>query len=159
MEKGDRGGLTRKKTNQPILSKQKNEYLYIMEKSNYNKNLKSFAREHRSKGTKGEAVLWKYVLRASKTGFQFNRQFAIGNYIVDFISRKLKLIIEIDGSSHYGEEKSIKDFEREQYLRKLGYEILRFSERDVIYSKNEVAGAIFYAVEARAQELGLDKEI
>ena len=127
-----------------------------MKKSNYNKNLKHFAREHRNEGTKGEAILWKYVLRAKIAGYQFNRQFAIGNYIVDFICRKLKFIIEIDGSSHYGQEKAKKDFEREQYLRHLGYEILRFSERDVIYSKDEVIGAIFYAIDARAKELGLN---
>ena len=99
--------------------------------------------------------MWKYVLRAKKTGYQFNRQFAIGNYIVDFISRELKLIIEIDGSSHFGREHSEKDYYREQKLREFGYKILRFSERDVIYSKDEVAGAIFYAVDAREKELGL----
>ncbi|RLD40083.1 MAG: hypothetical protein DRI86_15960 [Bacteroidetes bacterium] len=57
-------------------------------------------------GTKGEAVIWKYVLSKKQTGYQFNRQFVIGRYIVDFISRKLKLIIEIDENSHNLNENS-----------------------------------------------------
>ena len=76
----------------------------------YNKNLKPLARELRKHGTKGEAMLWKEALKAKQMmGYQFNRQFPIGNYIVDFISRKLKLIIEVDGSSH--DYKGIEDRE------------------------------------------------
>jgi len=66
-----------------------------------NRNLKPFARKLRKVGTKGEAILWSDVLKARKMkGYQFNRQFIMETYIVDFVSRKLKLIIEIDGNSH-----------------------------------------------------------
>ena len=117
-----------------------------MQKSHYNKNLKSYSRENRIDGTKGEAVLWKYGLRARKLGYQFNRQFPIDKYIVDFISRKLNLIIEIDGSSHYRSD-SDNDYIREEYLKSLGYEILRFSEGEVLNRLDEVVGAIQYAIE------------
>lgn len=99
-------------------------------KSHYNKENKKLARELRKNGTKGEAILWNEALRAKKFhGYQFNRQFCIDDYIVDFISRKLKLIIEVDGYSHkfkYEEDKV-----RDKRLEELGYTTVRFSEREV----------------------------
>jgi len=123
-----------------------------MKISNYNKNLKHYARENRIDGTKGEAILWKRILRAKKTGYQFNRQFSIGNYIVDFISRELKLIIEVDGSSHDSSEQSAKDFDREKVLRELGYTIIRFKEIEVTHRVDDVVGKIeeaIWAIEER----------
>lgn len=47
-----------------------------------------------------ERRLWS-VLRGKKlNGVSFRRQHAIGNYIVDFVSIKKKLIIELDDSQH-----------------------------------------------------------
>ena len=112
-----------------------------MTKSNYNKNLKKFARELRNHGTTGEAVLCSELLRAKNFyGLQFNRQFAIKNYIVDFICRKLKLIIEVDGSSH--QHKTDKDEIRDVELEKLGYRIIRISEREVLNDLKNVIRTI-----------------
>ena len=113
-----------------------------MNDSHYNKNLKDYARKNRNFGTVGEAILWKRILRARKQGYQFNRQYPIDNYIVDFICRKLKLIIEIDGSSHFSAEQAEKDYKREQFLKSLGYEILRFTESEVRYQLDFVAANI-----------------
>ena len=67
----------------------------------YNKNLQKFANEHRKRMTKGEACLWKYVLRNRKMkGYQFRRQRPVLNFIADFICLDLLLIIEVDGISH-----------------------------------------------------------
>ena len=113
----------------------------------YNKNLKPFARRLRIEGTKGEAKLWFLALKAKKmNGHQFNRQFPIGNYIVDFICRKLNLIIEIDGSSHFTRSES--DQERQEYLEGLGFNILRFQEAQVIHRLDDVVGEIYFAVES-----------
>ncbi|MDZ7716269.1 MAG: DUF559 domain-containing protein [Balneolaceae bacterium] len=99
-------------------------------KSHYNKEHKELARKLRKEGTKGEAILWSEVLRAKKFhGYQFNRQFCIDDYIVDFISRKLKLIIEVDGYSH--NFKYEKDKLRDERLNKLGYTVVRFTEKEV----------------------------
>ena len=112
-----------------------------MTNSHYNKKFKNFARDLRTHGTFGEAVLWSEVLRAKKLyGLQFNRQFAIGNFIVDFICRKLKLIIEVDGSSH--KHKTGKDVLRDAELSKLGYQVLRISEGDVLNDLNNVIRSI-----------------
>lgn len=111
----------------------------------YNSHLKTFAREHRIDGTKGEAMLWKNALRARlMCGYQFNRQFIIGNYIVDFICRKLNLIIEIDGSSHL--TKQAEDRIRQDYLESKGYTVIRFSESSVVHRIDDVISDIHYAI-------------
>ena len=117
----------------------------------YNKDLKLRARELRKDGTKGEAILWKRVLRAKKMrGHQFNRQFPMGNFIVDFIARKIKLIIEVDGSSHLSKGKQ--DSARQNLLEKSGYTVVRFKEEEVIYQIDQVAGQIYHVVKCLEEE-------
>jgi len=112
-----------------------------MIKSHYNKKHKYLARELRKHGTFGEAALWSKVLRArSFYGLQFNRQFAIDDYIVDFICRRIKLIIEIDGSSH--QSKSEEDEQRDKRLSTLGYMVLRVTEDEVLNDLNNVIRSI-----------------
>ncbi|PAU93161.1 DNA methylase [Aliifodinibius salipaludis] len=101
-----------------------------MNKSHYNKKHKDLARNLRKDGTRGEVILWDKVFRAKKFhGYQFNRQFCIDNYIVDFISRKLKLIVEVDGYSHNFKHEG--DKSRDKRLKELGYTTVRFSEKEV----------------------------
>jgi len=101
-----------------------------MKKSHYNKDHKELARRLRKEGTKGEVILWTEVLRAKEFhGYQFNRQYCVDEYIVDFISRKVKLVIEIDGYSHnfkYEEDKL-----RDKRLEELGFTVVRFSEKEI----------------------------
>ncbi len=115
-------------------------------KLNYNGKLSPYARENRNVGTKAEAVLWKKVLRASYTGYSFYRQFIVGNYIVDFICRKLNLIIEIDGSSHIRAEQAAKDRDKQSYLESKGYTVIRFTESEVLKGLDSVAADIYYAI-------------
>lgn len=118
----------------------------------YNKNLKSLARKLRKSGTKGEALLWRDVLKARQHWpYQFNRQLIIGDYIVDFICRKLKLIIEIDGASHFA--KNEEDYQRQQFLEDLGYTVLRFAESRVVYRIDEVFTEIDYAIQCLEQKI------
>ena len=78
-------------------------------------------------------------------GYQFNRQFPIDKYIVDFICRKLKLIIELDGYSH--EFKYDEDIMRDLHFAELGYRVLRFTEQQVRHDLDNVAEAIEQTVE------------
>ncbi|MEM9671481.1 MAG: DUF559 domain-containing protein [Bacteroidota bacterium] len=103
----------------------------------YNKKLKSLARQLRNNSTPGEIKLWSEVLRARGFyGYQFNRQFTIGNYIVDFVCRKLKLVVELDGRSH--QFKTEQDTLRDQYLRDVGYRVARIAESEVMHDLNNV---------------------
>jgi very-short-patch-repair endonuclease len=118
----------------------------------YNKNLKPLARNLRKDGTKGEALLWRDVLKAKQYWpYQFNRQLIIGNYIFDFICRKLKLIIEIDGSSHFA--KSDEDYKRQKFLEDHGFTILRFPEYLVVCKIDEVITEIDYAIKCIEQQM------
>ena len=118
----------------------------------YNKNLKPLARNLRKSGTKGEALLWRDVLKAKQYWpYQFNRQFIIGDYIVDFVSRKLHLIIEIDGSSHVA--KSEEDYKRQLFLENQGYVVMRFPESLVVYRIDEVITDIDYAIQCLEQNM------
>jgi very-short-patch-repair endonuclease len=62
-------------------------------------------------------------------GFQFNRQKPLGNFIADFYCKPLKLVIEVDGSSHEGREEYDRD--RDIELQKLRLTILRFPDLEV----------------------------
>ena len=95
------------------------------------------ARSLRTHGTPGEAILWSQLLRAKGFyGLQFNRQFPIDNYIVDFICRKEKLIIELDGRYHDDIQKE--DGIRDSRLKELGYSVIRIAEFDVKTDLNNV---------------------
>jgi len=98
----------------------------------YNKNLKDYAKKLRNNSTKAEILLWKNLLRAKQFhGFAFLRQRPIGNYIADFMCKELKLIIEVDGFSHQFSYE--KDLLKDKELNKLGFNVIRISDEEVIY--------------------------
>ncbi|WP_317899115.1 endonuclease domain-containing protein [Aurantibacillus circumpalustris] len=113
-----------------------------MNNNYYNKDLKKFASENRKEMTKAEACLWKYALRAKQTGFTFNRQRPVLNYITDFMCKELKLIIEVDGYSHLLEDVIKNDIIRQQKLEELGFKVIRFKDEEVLTSIKSVRAAI-----------------
>ena len=95
----------------------------------YNHKLKQLARNLRNNSTVAEVYLWNQLKGKQIRGYQFSRQKPIGNYIVDFFCIKLKLVIEVDGESHYAKEQ--KDAEKRRYLESLGLNVLRFNDDQV----------------------------
>ena len=79
--------------------------------------------------TKEEKKLWYGFLKYIP--FTVNRQKALDNYIVDFYCAQLKLIIELDGSQHYSDAGRRRDAMRDEYLRKTGNTILRYTNSEV----------------------------
>ncbi|NMB57260.1 endonuclease domain-containing protein [Candidatus Beckwithbacteria bacterium] len=117
----------------------------------YQNYLKPLARKNRKNLTKAESILWSMILRKKKTGYIFHRQKAIGNYILDFYCPKLLIGIEIDGSYHnYNFEK---DKERESYLNKLGIQIIRYTNDQVIQQTETVYYDLCQKLEAREKIL------
>ena len=99
----------------------------------YNPHLKQYARELRNDGTKAEACLWKYVLRAKKfKGYQFKRQRPVLNYIADFMCPELMLVIEVDGITHCDEVVVKNDIIRQKKLEEVGFTVIRFNDEDVL---------------------------
>ena len=79
--------------------------------------------------TPWERKLWYDFLRGYPLRFQ--RQKAIGPYIVDFYCAKARLVIELDGGGHYETEQIRQDQRRSAQLEELGLTILRFSNLDI----------------------------
>ncbi|MBK7344170.1 MAG: DUF559 domain-containing protein [Saprospiraceae bacterium] len=114
----------------------------------YNSRLRNFAHSNRGHMTKGEACLWKYVLRGRMMkGYQFRRQRPVLNYIADFMCKELLLIIEVDGFTHQFEEVLDKDLVREQALQKAGFRILRFSDQEVLTELRQVVRTLEIMIE------------
>ena len=73
-----------------------------------------------------------------KLGVRFRRQHIIGDYIVDFICLKQKLIIEIDGGYHQETTQQTEDKTRQNWLESMGYKVLRFTNEDIFHDIESV---------------------
>jgi len=96
-----------------------------------------------------EVILWQ-KLRRNQLGVKFRRQFAVDGFILDFYCPQLKIGIEIDGESHYENEKArYKDRIRDKDLRRKGIKILRFLNPDVMRNPEGVLLRIKDEIEKR----------
>ncbi len=88
------------------------------------------SRELRQSATEAERKLWPYLSARKLNGIRFNRQFPIGQFICDFVSREIRLVIELDGSQHALAAEY--DARRTRFLESQGYRVLRFWNNDVM---------------------------
>ena len=93
--------------------------------------LKEYSREMRNNPTDAERAAWS-VLSDNNLGYKFRRQHIIGDYIVDFVCLEKMLVIEIDGEYHNEWEQQINDEERTAWLNKRGFNVIRFTNAEVI---------------------------
>ena len=98
----------------------------------HNSKLTSNAKELRKNMTKEERHLWYDYLKAYPV--RFSRQKVLGNYIVDFYSAEVKLVIELDGSQHYEENNQEKDMQRTAFLEEYGLRVLRIPNNEVLHN-------------------------
>lgn len=115
----------------------------------HNSRLTPLAQELRKAMTKEERHLWYDYLK--NNSLPFRRQVAFGNYILDFYCAVVKLAIELDGSQHYTEDGLKKDADRTAYLRRIGIDVLRFSNSDVMQNFRGVCETIDREVKNRTQ--------
>ena len=102
------------------------------------KELKERRRKLRNNQTVEEKRVWECIRKKRVCEIQFYRQYGIGPYIADFYSLKIKLCIEIDGEQHYTSKGKIYDKERDDYMKSLGIEVLRFKNSEVINTFSDV---------------------
>lgn len=119
--------------------------------------LKEFVKEHRSNPTDAEIALWETLRGKQLDGYKFRRQHIIGNYIADFVCLPAKLIIEVDGLIHQIPENKASDIQRTEELNRLGFEVIRFNNIEVINERERVANEILAAVSSRKNQLAAAK--
>jgi very-short-patch-repair endonuclease len=87
------------------------------------------ARNLRANSTKAELHLWRRLRARSLIGHKFVRQEPIGPYIVDFVCREQRLVIEVDGGQHATDKR---DAVRDRWLAAHRYRVLRFWNNEVL---------------------------
>ena len=70
------------------------------------------------------------IARSTTRGGKFRRQQVLGPYVVDFLCLEPKVVIEVDGGQHA--EQISNDLQRTEYLKVLGYRVLRFWNHEVL---------------------------
>jgi len=98
------------------------------------------SRELRLNATDAERKLWAQLSARKVAGVRFNRQFPVGPFICDFVSRTAKLIVEVDGGQHAIDVAT--DAARTAYLQSQGYRVIRFWNNDVLERTEGVVGEI-----------------
>ncbi len=88
------------------------------------------SRQLRNNPTEAERKLWREFSGRKLNGTLFNRQFPIGQYICDFVTREKRLVIELDGGQHAFSAEY--DARRTAFLERQGYRVLRFWNNDVL---------------------------
>jgi very-short-patch-repair endonuclease len=87
------------------------------------------AQQMRSHLTPSEERVWQ-AIRAQQLGVTFRRQVPLDRYVVDFLARSVRLIVEVDGSVHALKRAS--DARRTAKLERAGYRVLRLDARLVM---------------------------
>ncbi len=103
--------------------------------------LKQNGRNNRKNPTESEEFLWSKI-RKEQLNVKFRRQHTIDDFIVDFISLKNNLVIEIDGEYHLEKEQKEYDEMRTQILQEKGFKVIRFTNNDVLNNINSVLDLI-----------------
>jgi cobalamin biosynthesis Mg chelatase CobN len=107
------------------------------------------ARDLRNGTTPPEQHMWK-LLRLF-TEHRFRRQVPLGPYVADFAAHHPKLVIELDGETHFSSKASESDRRRTAYLNSIGYRVLRFTNSDIVTNSE----GVWTVVDAALTELSL----
>lgn len=97
-----------------------------------------YAKERKEKATKEELKVWDYIKQLGLPNIYFQQPVFITDknnkpckfYIADFLDVDNKIDIEVDGRYHTTEEQQLKDKEREEDFKKMGYSTLRITNDD-----------------------------
>jgi len=75
----------------------------------------------------------------------------LGPYMVEFCCVALKLVVEVDGEHHFIDQGLQHDRRRDQYLRDVGYDILRIPGYDVLRDSRDARTRIEEAIRKRRE--------
>jgi len=87
-------------------------------------------RSLRQKAPVPERILWGMLRGRRLGGLKFRRQVPIGPYVADFYCADARLIVELDGLSHFGRAEH--DQRRTTYLESQGLTVFRVTNDDLL---------------------------
>jgi very-short-patch-repair endonuclease len=96
------------------------------------------ARSLRKTMSPPELALWLQLRALRAEGWHFRRQAPEGPYFLDFVCRRAMLILEVDGGQHGSDDQIEHDRERDAYLERKGFRVLRFWSNNVMDSIDTV---------------------
>ncbi len=102
----------------------------------HNTRLTANAKVLRKNMTKEERHLWYDFLRTYPV--RFLRQKVIDNYVVDFYCNEARLVIELDGSQHYGEKGLLKNKIRTETIESRKLTVIRIPNNEINDNFREV---------------------
>jgi very-short-patch-repair endonuclease len=101
------------------------------------------ARVMRREPTRAEARLWSALRAHQLGGWKWRRQAPFGAFIVDFLCDQARLVVELDGEVHC--ERELYDVDRTEYLRRFGFQVLRFRNEAVLRDLDLICARILKA--------------
>jgi very-short-patch-repair endonuclease len=101
--------------------------------------------------TDAERKLWWRLRNCQVADAKFVRQEPIGPYIVDFVCREQRLIVEVDSGQHAD---SRADKVRDSWLMSHNYRVMRFWNNDVLKNMDGVLTTIISAIDRKSPSPG-----
>lgn len=102
----------------------------------------------RAQMTQAEQHLWEKLKMEPFTKYRFRRQHPVQNFIVDFYSHALRMVIEVDGPYHEDIEQEKSDEKRTEILQFNNLKLLRFTNYDVLNDTDKVLEEIKIEIES-----------
>ena len=107
------------------------------------KAIRGNARRMRRRPTDAEDAMWRLLRSRRFEGLKFRRQVPFKNFILDFVCFELRLVVEIDGSQHFG---AVCDQRRQRVLQEEGFDIVRYWNNDSLQRPRLVLDDLFYRI-------------
>jgi len=118
-----------------------------MRKPQTDPRLLANARHMRREPTPAERILWTQLRGRRLAEIKFRRQVPVGKYIADFFSDAAKMIVELDGQTHFGNEEN--DRIRQDWFERQGFVVLRFWNSQIYEQGESVLRKIWVECQAR----------
>ena len=88
--------------------------------------------------TPAEKELWRMLKDRSLGGYIFRRQHPVREFVVDFFCFEKELAVELDGDIHQQDHVLERDLNRTAELERMGIQVIRFSNEEVLNNLDEV---------------------
>jgi len=100
-----------------------------------------FARQMRHEPSPAEKAMWRLLRHRQLAGFRFRRQHILEPYVADFYCAIARVVIEMDGETHLGNE--AEDAVRTESLESRGLRVMRFWNTEVFDDSDAVIETIY----------------